>query len=385
MAAYHFSWLWILIPLLLAGPEFPTAYFPLYVAVLTFGFVHRHYTLGYAYLDAEVFARHRTRFIWVPLILGAGLLATPYLLRTSIPGSALSVGEFVWPESELRLKFILMSIIFAAGVWNIWHTMAQKYGILRIYTAKARLQAEPSGVRDDAVTGCGPDTDELRRNGVPGWVDRLFIMGWLPLVVCYVAPRFSDTVIREFQIAQNFVEPMLAFLTASEAILVPVSIAVAAASAVTFAVFEWRINRFRNRPRLSMALGTFALWAGFVVFDPIKVYLAFAFSHGLEYMVFVWAFQRRRYAERRAPQPLMGRILEHPWIAYPLYTLALGGLYVLLHDWEPFDFWQVPGFRVAALELGQWVFFWGVFQSLLHFYYDGFLWRTRHTAMTRSL
>ena len=134
-----------------------------------------------------------------------------------------------------------------------------------------------------------------------------------------------------------------------------------------------------------MALGTTALWAGFVWFDPIKVYLAFAFSHGLEYMVFVWAFQRRRYAEHLDPQPMMGRILEHPWIAYPAYTLALGGLYVLLHEWEPFDFWQVPHVRVATIKLGQWVFFWGVFQSLLHFYYDGFLWKTRDSAMTRSL
>ncbi|MFP8881502.1 MAG: hypothetical protein VCE43_19660 [Myxococcota bacterium] len=365
IAAYHFSWLWILIPLLLAGPEFPTAYFPLYVAVLTFGFVHRHYTLGYAYLDAEVFARHRMRFIWVPLILGAGLLATPYLLRASIPSGALTLGEFGWPKSEFRLKIILTSIIFAAGVWNIWHTMAQKYGILRIYTAKART--------------------ETQNAGVPGWVDRLFIMGWLPLIVCYVAPRFSETVIREFKIAQSFVEPVLVVLTAGEDILVPVSVAIAAASAVTFAVFEWRINRFRNRPRLSMSLGTTALWACFVVFDPIKVYLAFAFSHGLEYMVFVWAFQRRRYAEHHDPQPLMGRILEHPWIAYPLYTFALGGLYVLLHEWKPFDFWRIPSIRVATLKFGQWVFFWGVFQSLLHFYYDGFLWKTRYSAMTRSL
>jgi hypothetical protein len=384
MAAYHFSWLWILIPLLLAGPEFPDAYFPLYVAVLTFGFVHRHYTLGYAYLDAEVFAQHRRRFIWVPLFLGAGLLATPFLLRTRIPGGAFSVGEWVWPESELRLIFILTFIIFAAGVWNIWHTMAQKYGILRIYTAKARIEARSQPVPDDRTEG-GVVGARGSTAGVPGWVDRLFVMGWLPLIVCYVVPRFSETVAREFKIARFFVDPLLGFLTAGAEILVPVSGAIAAASAVTFAVFEWRAHRFRNRPRLSMALGTFALWACFIVFDPIKVYLAFAFSHGLEYMVFVWAFQRRRYAERRNPQPLMGRILEHPWIAYPLYTLALGGVYVLLHEWEPFDFWSVPGIRVATVTLGQWVFFWGVFQSLLHFYYDGFLWKTRHSAMSRSL
>ena len=37
-----------------------------------------------------------------------------------------------------------------------------------------------------------------------------------------------------------------------------------------------------------------------VVVDPVRAFLAFSFSHAVEYMVFVWAFQRRRYA---APLP----------------------------------------------------------------------------------
>ena len=79
MAAYHFSWLWVLLPLTFAGPEYPVDYLPCYVFVVAVGFVHRHYTLGYAYLDGEVFSRHRKRFIYTPLILGAAFLATPFL------------------------------------------------------------------------------------------------------------------------------------------------------------------------------------------------------------------------------------------------------------------------------------------------------------------
>jgi len=365
MAAYHFSWLWILVPLLLAGPSFPGDYFPLYVAVLTFGFVHRHYTLGYAYLDAEVFARHRARFIWVPVVLGAMLLATPFLLRARIPAEALTIGAFRWPDDAFRLKPAVTAVIFAAGVWNIWHTLAQKYGILRIYTAKGRV--------------------ELGNSGVPGWVDRLFVMSWLPLVASYVGPRFSEVIIHEFKVADDFVAPILTGLTAAQHVLVPISVAITAFATLTFVAFEWRENRFRNRPRLSMALGLFALWSGFVVFEPIKVYLAFAFSHGIEYMVFVWAFQRRRYSVPRDPQPRMARILEHPWLAYSLYTLALGGIYVFLYDWGDFKFSQATNVRVGTVKIGRWVFYWGVFQSLLHFYFDGFLWKTRNASMTQSL
>lgn len=364
MAAYHFSWLWVLVPLVLAGPDFPRDYIPLYVAVLTFSFVHRHYTLGYAYLDREIFTRHRKRFIWAPLILGAGLLATPYVRRASIPEGALSLGELIWPAGDLRLKILVTSVVFVAGVWNVWHTLAQKYGILRIYTAKARAESESS---------------------VPGWVDRLLVMGWLPLIVSYVAPALSETILHEFRVARKFLRPLVDGLAVAQPVAVPIATAIAGASVVIFFGYEWRAHRLRNRPRLSMAIGLCGLWAGFVLLDPIKVYLAFAFSHGLEYMVFVWAFQRRRYAEIRSPQPLMARILERPWLAYPLYTGALAALYICLHDWDGFRISRATNWRVGDVKIGKWVFYWGVFQSLLHFYYDGFLWKTRQPGMRRSL
>jgi hypothetical protein len=364
MAAYHFSWAWVLIPLVLAGPKYPTDYLPYFVVVLTIGFVHRHYTLGYAYLDGEIFARHRRRFICAPLILGAAFLATPFLVSSSIPPGALSIGGLHWPSADFRLKVLVTTVVFGAGLWNIWHTLAQKYGILRIYTAKARSENEES---------------------VPGWVDRLFVMGWLPLIVTYVVPPFADAVLEEFQVARLFLEPIVAWLVATEPIAAPIAAALAIASSATFAIFEWRVHRFRNRPRLSMGVGLASLWACFVVVDPVKVYLAFAFTHGIEYMVFVWAYQRRRYAEPRSPQPAMARLLEHPWLAYSSYTFALAAIYILLRFWEGLDLTPLPDVRVADMPLGAWIFYWGVFQSMLHFYFDGFLWKTRRPEMRKSL
>jgi hypothetical protein len=364
MAAYHFSWLWILIPLIFAGPEFPGDYLPLLVIVLTIGFVHRHYTLGYAYLDGENFERHRKRFICTPLILGTGFLATPYLVKTSVPAGALSIGSLRWPEVDLTLKVLVTAVVFGAGIWNIWHTLAQKYGILRIYTAKARIQNEAS---------------------VPPWVDRLFVMGWLPLIATYVAPPFADAILAEFRIARFFLESIVGWLIVAEPITAPIAGAFAITSSAIFTAFEWRTHRFRNRPRVSMAIGIGSLWACFLLIDPIKVYLAFAFSHGLEYMVFIWAYQRRRYAKRRSPRSAMARLLEHPWLAYSTYTLALAAVYVLLRDWQDFSLWQVPSVRVGGMALGTWIFYWGVFQSLLHFYFDGFLWKTRQPEMRKSL
>jgi hypothetical protein len=364
MAAYHFSWLWVLLPLLVAGPKFPADYLPIFVIVLTIGFVHRHYTLGYAYLDGEIFARHRRRFICTPLILGAALLATPVLVKAVLPTDALSIGGLRWPEADLQLKVLVTAVVFGAGVWNIWHTLAQKYGILRIYNAKALSENEA---------------------GVPGWVDRLFVLGWLPLIVTYVVPPFAESILAEFRIARLFVEPVVRWLVVAAPTAAPISAALAVASSATFMGFEWRRHRFGNRPRLSMAIGLGSLWACFVLVDPIKVYLAFAFSHGLEYMVFVWAYQRRRYSQPRSPQPRMARLLEHPALAYSTYTLALAAIYILFRDWQDFSLWTVPNIRIGEMKLGVWIFYWGVFQSLLHFYFDGFLWKTREPEMRKSL
>ncbi len=253
MLAYHFSWLWVLLPMIFAGSKYPGDYLALYVVVLSVGFVHRHYTLGYVYLDREIFARHRRRFICAPLILGAALLATPVLLKASVPSGALSIGGLRWPGVDFPLKVLITAVVFGAGLWNIWHTLAQKYGILRIYSAKARIQNEAS---------------------VPGWVDRLFVMGWLPLIASYVAPPFADAILTEFWIARWFLEPIVGWLVIAEPIAAPIAAAFAIVSSAIFTAFEWRTHRFRNRPRLSMAIGIGSLWVCFLLVDPIKVYLA---------------------------------------------------------------------------------------------------------------
>ena len=81
-------------------------------------------------------------------------------------------------------------------------------------------------------------------------------------------------------------------------------------------VSEWRANRMRNMPRLWMFIGQNVLAVSFLMFNPVKAYLAFAFSHAVEYMIFVWAFQRRRYDKPLPHKPLLQRVLRHPATAY---------------------------------------------------------------------
>src|SRR5690349_10336004 len=79
LAAYQFSWLWILVPLALAGNLHPKDYIGLYAFGMTLSFLHRHYTMPYVYLDKAVFAQHVTRFTLFMYLLMVGFVGSAFM------------------------------------------------------------------------------------------------------------------------------------------------------------------------------------------------------------------------------------------------------------------------------------------------------------------
>jgi hypothetical protein len=362
MAAYHFSWLWLLLPLLACGDRHPGDYFAGFAALMIVNFVHRHFTLPIVYLDREVFARHPLRFTLAPLALGAALLATPALERGALPADLLGSGS---PAAPIPGTLLFAGVVFVAGAWNLWHVLAQKFGILRLYAAKAR----GAGARE-----------------VPRWVDRCFLLGPLPFLIVHLGTRHRESALAGFPEAGAWLEALLDALGRAEPWLWPGCAALAAASVALFFAAEWRVAGLRNGPRLSMGLGMLALSASFLLVNPVKVYMAYAFSHGVEYIVFVWAFQRRCYQGPRARRSWLGRLHAHPWRIYPAFGLGLAALYVLLENWGASrNPTALPRVEIAGAQIGLWVFYWTVYQSLLHFYYDGFLWKARRPEYRASL
>jgi hypothetical protein len=172
---------------------------------------------------------------------------------------------------------------------------------------------------------------------------------------------------------------------AIEPVAVPIGVATVALAVVLWVHAEWRANRFTNAPRLAMAVGTTLLAASFLVFDPVKAYLAFAFSHAVEYMVFVGAFQGRRYEKKLPHDPLLGRIVKRPILAYGLFTLVVAvvflgakyyGSYILPGNEQP---------EVFGAQPIEWAKYWGIYQSMAHFYFDGFLWKMRLPSVRANL
>lgn len=341
LSAYAFSWAWVLVPMLLLGPA-RGDYLYLFLGILGINFAHRHLTLPYVYADTQVFRRHPLKFTILPLIMLGLFLATPYL----------------WAHH----RRVVQAIAGVAVLWNIWHVYMQKYGILRMYNAKS-----------------GVDVDDR----VPGWVDRLLILCWVPLYFAYLGPANRNIVASNFRNGKQWSMPILDWFQAQQFWLLPLTIGLVVFAVAAFIRYEWRASRLRNPARITMAIGTTAISASFLMFDPIKVYLAFAFSHGVEYCTFVWAFQRKRY-RKDAPlehKPLLGRMLRWPMLYYVLVIGGCAAVYLILKFWG----WYIePGagrIHIFGIRGGRWIFWWAIYQSMVHFYFDGFLWKMRLPAV----
>jgi hypothetical protein len=347
LAAYHFSWAWALVPMMLLG-TWDSAIYCVYALVMGANLAHRHYGLPYAYFDGGVFRTFERKLTLFPQICILMLAATPLSLsqRAGWIGAG-AVG----------------AVVFFSLLWNFWHVYMQKYGILRLYQAK--------------------DPAPVQRQG-PAWVDKYFILCWIPLYLSYLVPKYKDLILAN---GTNVAGPLsiIGFMEKYERWLVAPTAAIAAGGVALWLWWEWRTHRYQNRPRLCAATGTLFLSTAMFWANPVEVYIAFGFSHAVEYMVFVWAFQRRRYCRPRPAPSLMERVLRYPKTWYLGFTLtfaAIGTTQVLwgrliMHGVRPMLFFGLTG--------SLWLFYYAVYESLVHFYMDGFLWKMRRPDVRENI
>ncbi len=342
MAAYHFSWVWLLIPFLFGNSDDLAFY--VYAVMMGANLAHRHYGLPYAYLDDGVFSRFKTQLTWFPLLCILLLAATPLLL--------IRHGSF--------LSKAVGAIVFFSVVWNIWHTYMQKFGILRLYLAK-----EPAAAAK-----------------TPGWVDKYFLLCWIPLYFSYLGPTYKDVILDRGSDIAPAMSVIIAFMEKYETLLVVPSLLIAAGGVGAWLWHEWRTHRMRNRARLSAASGTLLISTALFWTDPVNAFIAFAFSHAVEYMVFVWAFQRRFYNRPQPAPSLMQQLLHRPrawYVGFTGFFLIAGFVQVL---WGEKLFPDVKPIAFLGLTGMQWYFYYAVYESLIHFHMDGFLWKMRRPEVS---
>jgi hypothetical protein len=252
------------------------------------------------------------------------------------------VGGAIWS----RLPMAQTLVLTVLGTWNVWHVIQQRYGLMRVYAARARggLESREAARADKgllwssvAVAACGAAIWRVRSlEGIPQATPLLAI----------VRPLSTGPVI---------------------------GITTAAALVVwALAIGRWlRIEMASGGgtarwPRWIFGLSTLALLAIFVVHGPVVGYLVFGVAHSIEYLAFVHQFGEKKYnrGTSNVAALLVGSMRRAPLFLAPL---LLGYVFLYRHR---FALAYVTYYATT---------------SVLHYLYDGWIWRLREPRVARPL
>lgn len=303
------------------------------LAALACTYVHRHYTFFVVYGDPETFARSARRFLVAPLVV----FATVALARLS--STDLQAGAFSpWG-----------GLLVVIGAWNIWHTLQQRYGILRIYGGKARggLETEQAGRLDRGV---------------------LWAMVAITAGVLVGARRDLLAGHANARRLRSVLEPLATSIPGR-------ALTVALVVGGLAVVARWLVAELRaptppssRAARLWFVGSTAALLAVFIAHGPVVGYLCFGVAHSLEYVAFVHHFGHAKLGAR--PRGSAAAVLlGHPLVSAPLLVGLLLGAYFMLQDARGSDAYLI--------------YYNGT--TLLHFLYDGWIWKVRKPGVGQPL
>ncbi|MCB9591493.1 MAG: hypothetical protein H6719_02065 [Sandaracinaceae bacterium] len=302
------------------------------VVVLGLTYVHRHYTFVFVYGDRETFKERGVAYVFSPILVFG---TAAYLLTLQEPIHV--AGTTIAP-------FVLMLVV--SGVWNVWHTVQQRYGILRAYAGRAK-----GGLETRA---------HARRDRVLLWT--------LVLALSFVLPVVRPRTFAAHPSAMRVLGTLHPYVShpAYTAALAVVGVA-------TLAVVVWwaraeRAARADKGPRWIFLGSTVLLLVVFVVHGPIVGYLCFGAAHALEYLAFVHHFAERSW-RGRPERGFAAVVLGRPLAFAPVLVAALGLSFLWLQD-----------YRTTEVYLAYYVG-----GSMLHFLYDGWIWKLRKKKVSRPL
>ncbi len=284
-----------------------------------------HHLPGFlrAYGDRELFLRFRWRF----------LLAPPIALTVAVAFSSLGLHG---------LELVLL-------LWATWHIMMQTYGFMRIYDLKRG--------RRDAMTA---RLDWLLCGAV-------FLGG----IIFSQARVFG---IAEILLRMGVPLPSPAWLAALRW-CIGIS---AAVIAVVFVANSLRHGLSGLNPiKLLLVLATAWLYwiCGSLTTNLLVGVAMFEVFHALQYYAIVWTYNRRladRVGRRFGP---LGFLFQSRWFLLPIYIAAIAAFGSLKLLSEAVQHPHVQMLLLAVLAAS----------TMLHFYYDGFIWKVSQRNTQRNL
>lgn len=308
------------------------------LAALAISYVHRHYTFVVVYGDREVFSQ-RARAYW---LAPASIVAIVALAKATAGLSPATVAGVKLSPWQLAL--------FVTGAWNIWHTLQQRYGLLRIYAGK--------------LGGGTQLPEQARRDRALIWLATATVAVALPLL----RPQLLGGHVNARKLGR--VLAPLAEAWWAWALLVAVS------GALGYVLLRWLAHELRapatpaqRAPRLALMGSTLLLFAVFLLHGPVIGYLCFGTAHAIEYMAFVHHYGLKKYGRGAGRRGAAAAILRDARIAVPGLAGGLLLVFWLIHEQRRTDVYLI--YYTAT--------------SWLHFLYDGWIWKVRRPELQRTL
>ena len=281
-----------------------------------------------AYLNPKVRQAHWRRFIWAPIVLVGIQVLSPWMCVT-------------------------LSVL--AVYWDVYHSGLQTFGFGRIYDARA-------------------GNDPLQGRSL----DKVFNL------IMYVAPILAGanliehvTTWRQFGlVGATGLAGIPELVVQARPMLVRVGVSVTLLGAIIYAAGLVRLRRQGYRMPLPKALlycntSVVAVLAwGFL--DPLYAFFAMNTFHAVQYYAVVWAMESKGLMKRLAWQ---GRRNARALLLFLVVGATLAYGYVL-----PFVA-ELSGADPSARNLGYWSLVIMNAVSIMHFWFDGFIWSVRKKAV----
>jgi Tfp pilus assembly protein PilF len=298
----------------------------IYLFVAAFGAMGHHLPgMIRAYGDRALFERFKWRFIFAPLFLLAVCVA------------------FFWWD----LKGILLVVFF----WGVWHGLMQTYGFCRIY---------------DAKTGT---FDALTRR-----LDFAMCVIWFGTAVALSPYRLSDTLETYYMCSGPFIPPSL--VHDGQQLILFAAMAVSVLFLLHFGRM-WIIGKRPNPVKVALLITSIAFWwyCNNLVANILVGIALFEVFHDVQYLSLVWIYNRNRVEKDSNIGGFMRFVFRRSGSLIGLYVglvFAYGSLsYLNAHLGIDTVKRILTGVVTAS--------------TLLHFYYDGFIWKVRERSTRQSL
>jgi Tfp pilus assembly protein PilF len=300
----------------------------IFVFVGAFGALGHHLPgMIRAYGDRALFERFRWRFIFAPVFL-----------------LVVCVGFYFW---DVETNPVVLIVFF----WGIWHGMMQTYGFGRIYDAKTGSFAAATRRLDFAMCAV-----------------------WFAAGVILSPARMNDMLGGSYSCGLPFISTAALHLLQQAALIAAVT---ALLLWLANFVWMWVAGSRQNPVKIALFLTSIAFWwyCNNGVANILAGIALFEVFHDVQYLSIVWIYNRNRVEKDSSISGFMRFVFRRSGSLIGLYVglvLAYGSIGYLNAHLGMETVTRVLTGAVAA-------------SALLHYYYDGFIWKVREKSTRQSL